>query len=65
MKKLLFIALIVTGLSSCKKDAGTCYYCTFGTINGQNPPPQSYCGEPNRQFRDAAGNSLPSYCVIK
>lgn len=67
--KAIFVLIAVVLLSllfaSCKKDTGQCYYCTFGQINGTTPAPQSYCGEPNRQFRDNQGNSLPSSCSPK
>ena len=73
MKKLLIFVLIAAGITSCQKltleqklaKAGQCYTCTFGMINGQQPPPQDYCGPMPHNFKDAQGNDLQSFCNKK
>ena len=65
MKKLIVVLLIASTLTSCKKDKGTCYICTFGSINGTTPPAQTVCGQLPKEFHDDQGNPLSSYCTLK
>ncbi len=63
MKKLLLIVLI-TAATSCSKQRGGCYTCTFGTINGYQPPAEEYCG-PMPYVKKINGNEVNTFCVPK
>jgi hypothetical protein len=62
-KTMLFVMLAIAliFLSSCKKDGG-CYYCTFGSTNGYQRPPEIYCGQMPANFTDPAGNPIQYSC---
>jgi len=63
MKKVLIIILLATGFLSCKK-SGQCYTCSFGTINGYQPPPEEYCG-PMPYSKKINGNDVSTFCQPK
>ncbi len=63
MKKILILAAIF--LASCSKENGVCYECEFGYVNGVKPPNEVYCGDMPKQFTDAQGNPLQSFCKPK
>ena len=52
-------------LASCSKENGVCYECEFGYVNGVKPPNETYCGDMPKQFTDAQGNPLQSFCKPK
>lgn len=66
MKKLLFISAIFVMASCTKLRVGVnCYECEFGYVNGVKPPNELYCGDMPKQFTDAQGNPLQSFCKPK
>ena len=64
MKKLIIPLLIIT-LFSCKKESGSCWYCTFGTLNGVSRPDTVVCQKEMPVFFDSEGNNLPQNCKRK
>lgn len=76
MKRVLSLAIILISififcLSSCKKDKGPCWECSFfGTINGVDQstrPHETFCGPESEipEYEDEFGNNLNSQCVLK
>lgn len=61
MKKLLFILLIAS--VSCTKEK-QCYECSFGVINGYQPPNEVYCG-PMPYVKKINGNEVNTFCFPK
>lgn len=66
MKKLIFLLVVAASFSSCKKDKGQCYNCSYGTINGYQKPDDTFCGDINNYHpTDAQGNQWQYFCTPK
>lgn len=67
MKKIIFIILLSAILISCKKQNANsiCWYCTYGTSNGQSFNPETICNnsETMPQKYDIDGNPVNTFCT--
>jgi len=65
MKTIIALLVILSVMSSCKKEGGVCWKCTYGIYGGYQKPDSTICndGEEPEQGYDASGNVIGQICT--